>query len=89
VQAEFKDGRRRHVETSIASYEMGNYHPILMQIGTQTKKNITSSKIIKAKLQAEFQNGNSSACYQMGNSHMISIKIGTRIKKIMQSSKVT
>jgi hypothetical protein len=23
---------------------MGNYHPILMQIGTQTKKNMLSSK---------------------------------------------
>jgi hypothetical protein len=28
---------------------MGNYHPILMKIGTQTKQNMRSSKIIKAE----------------------------------------
>jgi hypothetical protein len=28
---------------------MGNYHPILMNIGTQTKKNMLSSKVIKAE----------------------------------------
>jgi hypothetical protein len=27
---------------------MGNYHPILMKIGTQTKKNMLSSKVTKA-----------------------------------------
>jgi hypothetical protein len=28
---------------------MGNYHPISMKIGTQTKKNILSAKVIKAE----------------------------------------
>jgi hypothetical protein len=28
---------------------MGNYHPILMQIGKQTKKNMLSSKITEAE----------------------------------------
>jgi hypothetical protein len=26
-----------------------NYHPILMKVGTQTKKNMLSSKVIKAE----------------------------------------
>jgi hypothetical protein len=42
----FQDGRRRHVENSSACYKMGNYHPISMKIGTQTKKNM-SSKVTK------------------------------------------
>jgi hypothetical protein len=33
----FQDGRRRHVRYSSAWYKMGNNHPILMNIGTQTK----------------------------------------------------
>jgi hypothetical protein len=47
---------------------MGNYHPISMKIGTQTKKNMLSSKIIKAEVHGHFQDGrpgylgNSSAC---------------------------
>jgi hypothetical protein len=28
---------------------MGNYHPISMKIGTQTKKNMLSSKVTKAE----------------------------------------
>jgi hypothetical protein len=28
---------------------MGNYHPILMKIGTETKKNMLSSKVTKAE----------------------------------------
>jgi hypothetical protein len=28
---------------------MGNYHPSLMKIGTQTKQNMLSSKVIKAE----------------------------------------
>jgi hypothetical protein len=36
---------------------MGNYHPILMKIGTQTKKNMLSLKIIKAEVQVKFQDG--------------------------------
>jgi hypothetical protein len=46
----FQDGRRRHVGNSSACYKMGNYHPILMKFGTQTKKNMLSSKIIKAEV---------------------------------------
>jgi hypothetical protein len=52
---------------------MGNYHPISIKIGTQAKKNMLSLKIMKAEVQAIFQDGrcghfaNSSACYKMGN----------------------
>jgi hypothetical protein len=35
---------------SSACYKMGNYHPIFMKIGTQTKKNMLSSKITKAEV---------------------------------------
>jgi hypothetical protein len=42
VQANFQDGCRRHVGNSSEWYEMGYYHPILMKIGTQTKKNMPS-----------------------------------------------
>jgi hypothetical protein len=45
VTDRFQDGRRRHVGNSSECYKMGNYHPILMQIGTQTKKNMLSLKI--------------------------------------------
>jgi hypothetical protein len=47
---------------------MGNYHPIAMKIGTQTKKNTLSSKVTKAEMIDRFQDGrrrdvgNSSAC---------------------------
>jgi hypothetical protein len=53
----FQDGRRRHVGNSSERYKMGNYHPILMQIGTQTKKNMLSSKIIIPEVSAKFQDG--------------------------------
>jgi hypothetical protein len=46
VTDRFQDGRRRHVGNSSECYKMGNYHPILMHIGTQTKKNMLSSKFI-------------------------------------------
>jgi hypothetical protein len=49
VYTNFQDGRRRHVGNSSACYKMGNYHPILMKIGTQTKKNMLSSKVTKAE----------------------------------------
>jgi hypothetical protein len=45
VTDHFQDGRRRHVENSSECYKMGNYHPILMKIGTQTKKYMLSLKI--------------------------------------------
>jgi hypothetical protein len=43
VTDRFQDGRRRHVGNSSERYKMGNCHPILMKIGTQTKKNVLSS----------------------------------------------
>jgi hypothetical protein len=46
VTDRFQDGRRCHVANSSECYKVGNYHPILMQIGTQTKKNMLSSKLI-------------------------------------------
>jgi hypothetical protein len=54
VTDRFQDGRRRHVGNSSACYKMGNYHPILMKIGTQTKKNMLSSKITKAEVYGQF-----------------------------------
>jgi hypothetical protein len=45
VIGRFQDGRRRHVGNSSECYKMGNYHLILMKIGTQTKKNMLSLKI--------------------------------------------
>jgi hypothetical protein len=44
VTDRFQDGRRRHVGNSSECYKMGNYHPILMKIGTQTKKNMLKFK---------------------------------------------
>jgi hypothetical protein len=55
VTDRFQDGRRRHVGNSSECYKMGNYHPILMKIGTQTKKNMLSSKITKRKCMAIFK----------------------------------
>jgi hypothetical protein len=49
VTDRFQDGRRSHVGISSACYKTGNYHPILMKIGTQTKQNVLSSKVIKAE----------------------------------------
>jgi hypothetical protein len=46
VTDRFEDDRRRHAGNSSECYKMGNYHPILMQNGTQTKKNMLSSKFI-------------------------------------------
>jgi hypothetical protein len=53
----FQDGRRRHVGNSSECYKMGNHHPILMKIGTQTKKNMLSLKITIPQVQAQFQDG--------------------------------
>jgi hypothetical protein len=36
---------------------MRNYHPISMKIGTQTKKNIVSSKVTKAEVTDSIQDG--------------------------------
>jgi hypothetical protein len=70
-------------------YKMGNYHPILIKIATQTKKHMLSSKITKAVVRAKFQDGrrrhirNLSAGYKMDNYHPILMKIGTQTKKHM------
>jgi hypothetical protein len=45
----FQDGRRRHVGNSSECYKMGNYHPILIKFGTQTKTGMLSSKVTKAE----------------------------------------
>jgi hypothetical protein len=57
VTDRFQDGRRHHVGNSSECYKMGNYHPILMQIGTQTKKNMLSLKITISEVTIKFQNG--------------------------------
>jgi hypothetical protein len=56
---------------------MGNCHPILMKVSTQTKKNMLNLRITKAEVEAKFPDGrrrhigNSSACYKMDNYHPI------------------
>jgi hypothetical protein len=49
VQAKFQDGRRRHFGNSRACYKRCSYHPVLMKIGTRTKKHMLSSKSQKRK----------------------------------------
>jgi hypothetical protein len=74
---------------------MGSYHPILMQIGTQTKKNMLSLKITIPELETKFQDirrrhfGNSSACNKMGNYNPILMQIAIQTKKSMPSSEIT
>jgi hypothetical protein len=95
VTDRFQDGRRRYVGNSSECLKMGNCHPTLMKIGTQTKKNMFSLKITKAEVEAKFQDsrrrpfGNWSACYKMGNYHPILMQIGTQTKKNMLSLKIT
>jgi hypothetical protein len=72
---------------------MSNCHPILMQIGTQTKKNMLSLTVTIPEVTIKFQDGRrchiviSSACNKMGNYHPILMQIGTQTKKNMLSSK--
>jgi hypothetical protein len=74
---------------------MGNNHPILMKIGTQTEKSMLSSKITIPEVYGHFQDGrrrhveNSSSSYKMGNYHPISMKIDTQTKESMLTSKFT
>jgi hypothetical protein len=95
VTDRFQDGRRRHVGNSSECYKMGNYHPILMQIGSQTKKNMLSLKITVPEVTIKFQDGrrrhigNWRACYKMGNYHPILMQIGSQTKKSMPSSEIT
>jgi hypothetical protein len=53
VTDHFQDGRRRHVGNSSACSKVGKYHPISIKNNTQTKKNMLSSKITKAVMQAK------------------------------------
>jgi hypothetical protein len=55
VTDRFQDGRRRHVGNSSQCYKMGNYHTILMQIGTQTEKNMLSLEITVPEVTTKFQ----------------------------------
>jgi hypothetical protein len=73
---------------------MGNYHPILMQIGTQTKRNMLSLKVTTTELQIKFQDGrrhvgNSSECYKVGNYHPNLMNIGIHTEKSMPSLEIT
>jgi hypothetical protein len=74
---------------------MGNYNPILMQIGTQTTKNMLNSEFTIPEEQAKFQKGrgrhfgNLSAYYIMGIYHPILMQIGIHTKKNMPSSEIT
>jgi hypothetical protein len=43
------------LETEAACNKMGNYHPILMEIATQTKKSMPSSGNTKPETCAKFQ----------------------------------
>jgi hypothetical protein len=65
VTDRFQDGRRRHVGNSSACYKMGNYHPILMKIGTQTKKNMLSLEVTIPEVTIKFQDGH---CRHVGTS---------------------
>jgi hypothetical protein len=74
---------------------VGNYHPILMQIGTQTEKNMLSSKFIIPEVTIKFQDdrrrhfGNSSACNKMGNYNPIFMQIAIQtIRKACRVQKL-
>jgi hypothetical protein len=74
---------------------MGNYHPILMQIGAQTQKNILILKFTIPEVTIKFEGGrrrhvgNSSACSKMGNYNPILMQIAMQTKKSMPSSDIT
>jgi hypothetical protein len=74
---------------------MGNYHPILMQIGTQTKKNMlnleshntgTLNQVSKYPPPPFWK---LSVCNKMGNYNPISMQIAIQTKKSMPSSEIT
>jgi hypothetical protein len=72
---------------------MGIYHPILMQIGTQTKKSMPSSEITKPETFAKFQDDRRrhfvycNECYKVGNYDPILMKFDIQTKKNMLGSK--
>jgi hypothetical protein len=55
VTDRFQDGRRRHIGNSSACNKIGNCNPILMQIGTQTKKACRVQKLQKQKRWLNFK----------------------------------
>jgi hypothetical protein len=57
VTNRFQDGCRRHVGNSSECYKMDKYHPILMQIDTQTKKNMPSLEVTIPEVTIKFQDG--------------------------------
>jgi hypothetical protein len=57
VTNRFQDGCRRHVGNSSECYQMGKYHPILMRIGTQTKKNMLSLDVTIPEVTIKSQDG--------------------------------
>jgi hypothetical protein len=57
VTDRFQDGRRRHIGNSSECYKMVNYHPILMQIGKKTKKNILSLEVTISEVTIKFKDG--------------------------------
>jgi hypothetical protein len=94
VTDRFRDGCRLHVGNSSECSKMGNYHPILMKIGTQTKKSMLSLKVSISEVTIKFKDGrrrhvgSSSACFKMSICHLNLMKIGTQTKTRMLSSKV-
>jgi hypothetical protein len=56
VTDRFQDGCRRHVGNSSECHKMGKYHPILMKIGTQTKKNMLSLKVTIPEVTKSYKN---------------------------------
>jgi hypothetical protein len=57
VTDRLQDGCRRHVGNSSECHKMGKYHPILMQIGKQTKKNMLSLTVTIPEVTIKFQDG--------------------------------
>jgi hypothetical protein len=57
VTDRFQDGCRRHIGNSSECYKMGIHHPILMQIGTQNKKNMLSLTVTIPEVTIKFQDG--------------------------------
>jgi hypothetical protein len=66
-----------------------------MKFGTQTKKNMLSSKIINAEVYEHSQDGRrchlgkSNVRYKVANYCPVSLKFGTQTKTDMLSSKIT
>jgi hypothetical protein len=59
--SEMAAGRRCYLGKSSACYKLGNYRPLSMKLGTQTKTDMQSSKITKAEVYGHFPDGR--RCY--------------------------